>query len=412
MRVLHINGNYLDSYLHQELVAHLDNIGIENTVYVPIHEGHKGIVDSAGDAQVYTCFSKWDRFNFYKKQKKIIRTAERKFDIPSFDCIQAQTLFTDGNAAYELSKKYNIPFVVTVRNTDINVFFKYMLYLRGRGNRILSEASRIVFISEAYKKNVLQRYVRETFRGRVGNFGKKFTTIVKPIADKDDKKVSRKDIIRNKATKIPNGIDKFWLDNIYSSRDYDEAQERFVRKQLRLIYAGNIEKNKNIELTTEAVKLLRLQGWDATFTVVGSVKDERLYKSLENQIRYIPKCPKEELIGQYRKADILVMPSHAETFGLVYAEAMSQGLPVIYTREQGFDGQFLDGEVGYSVSDKDASELAERIVKIVGVGSTVSTSNTYKTMSENAMRGCRKFDWDKVAREYARVYVESCKKEI
>lgn len=40
------------------------------------------------------------------------------------------------------------------------------------------------------------------------------------------------------------------------------------------------------------------------------------------------------------------MPSHKETFGLVYAEAMSQGLPIIYTKNQGFDGQFPDGYVG------------------------------------------------------------------
>ena len=37
----------------------------------------------------------------------------------------------------------------------------------------------------------------------------------------------------------------------------------------------------------------------------------------------------------YRENDIYVMPSIIETFGLVYAEAMSQGLPVIYTRGQG-----------------------------------------------------------------------------
>jgi len=43
------------------------------------------------------------------------------------------------------------------------------------------------------------------------------------------------------------------------------------------------------------------------------------------------------------------MPSITETFGLVYAEALSQGLPVLYTRGQGFDRQFEEGEVGYAV---------------------------------------------------------------
>ena len=58
---------------------------------------------------------------------------------------------------------------------------------------------------------------------------------------------------------------------------------------------------------------------------------------------------KEELIKLYRDSHIFTMPSITESFGLVYAEAMTQALPVVYTKGQGFDGQFPDGEVGYSV---------------------------------------------------------------
>ena len=43
------------------------------------------------------------------------------------------------------------------------------------------------------------------------------------------------------------------------------------------------------------------------------------------------------------------MTSLGESFGLTYAEAMSQGVPVIYSKGQGFDGQFKEGVVGYHV---------------------------------------------------------------
>ena len=43
------------------------------------------------------------------------------------------------------------------------------------------------------------------------------------------------------------------------------------------------------------------------------------------------------------------MPSRYETFGLVYGEAMSQGLPIIYSKGQGVDGYFKEGTVGYGV---------------------------------------------------------------
>lgn len=64
------------------------------------------------------------------------------------------------------------------------------------------------------------------------------------------------------------------------------------------------------------------------------------------------------------------MPSFTESFGLVYAEAMSQGLPVIYSKGQGFDGQFAEGVVGYHVDAHDPEELCENIIKMTAEQST------------------------------------------
>ena len=50
---------------------------------------------------------------------------------------------------------------------------------------------------------------------------------------------------------------------------------------------------------------------------------------------------KSELLGIYRSSSIFIMPSTGETFGLVYIEALSQSLPVIYTKGDGVYG-FLE----------------------------------------------------------------------
>lgn len=92
------------------------------------------------------------------------------------------------------------------------------------------------------------------------------------------------------------------------------------------------------------------------------------------------------------------MPSKHETFGLVYAEAMSQGLPVIYTRGQGFDGQFEEGEVGYSVQYDSAEEIVDRIKEIL---------NNYKTISNNCVEKVDRFDWDEIARKYIEIYLKT-----
>ena len=91
------------------------------------------------------------------------------------------------------------------------------------------------------------------------------------------------------------------------------------------------------------------------------------------------------------------MPSKHETFGLVYAEAISQGLPIIYTREQGFDGQFKEGEVAYSVQYDSAEEIAEKIELII---------KDYETVSKTCIERVNRFDWNKIADKYLKIYYD------
>ena len=89
------------------------------------------------------------------------------------------------------------------------------------------------------------------------------------------------------------------------------------------------------------------------------------------------------------------MPSIRESFGRVYAEAMTQGLPVIFTRGQGFDGLFEDGAVGYAVNPLDYEEIADAIEKI---------SNRYEEMSKNCVEKCKLFDWTAIAKKLEGMY--------
>ncbi len=143
--------------------------------------------------------------------------------------------------------------------------------------------------------------------------------------------------------------------------------------------------------------MLLKRGFKVKFTVVGNIDNNQEYQKLKKHdfVTYIQHCPKEKLIQLYRKNDIFVMPSKTETFGLVYAEAMSQGLPVIYTRGQGFDGQFPEGEVGYSVPYDSPAKIAKRVRDII---------NRYDTISNNCINKVGKFNWDKIAKSYLRVY--------
>ena len=363
MRILHINCNYVATTLHQLMIEELDALGIENEVFVPIHAEADIVIQPNNDVFVAKCFDKWNRYLFDLKQAKIIRCVEKHYNVADFDLIHAYTVFTDGNCARVLSKKYNVPYVVAVRNTDVNTFFKKRVLLRNRGRKILQEASRVFFLSNAYQKEVIGTYVH---------------------------KIKQQEIIK-KSCVIPNGIDDFWFDHSFS-------QKRIIDKNnVKLIYAGGIDKNKNITATLSAMEILRSNGIETTLTVVGKIVDRTIGEIIINNphATYIEKQPKETLIDLYRKSDIFVMPSFHESFGLVYAEALSQGLPVIYSKGQGFDEQFENGYIGYAVDPKDPQSIADGILNAI---------HLYEPISDRCSKCVDRFNWDRITQKYQAVY--------
>lgn len=374
MNILHINVSYIMSALHQTMIDHLNEHDQHNKVFVPTYDKKRSIIKEKEYATILECFKKWDRLFYFKKQRKIIDAAIDTYDIGSFDLIHAYTLFTDGNTAMELSKKYGVPYVVAVRNTDVNDFFKKMVHLRAHGVKILKNAKAVFFLSPAYRDYVIEKFI--------------------PDSEKQD--------IINKSYVIPNGIDDFWLQNSLE-RDFNTFNQNISQRKLNILYVGGIDANKNVETSLKALELLQKEGWNVSFKAIGKVVEQSIYSRLLQYpfFHYEPSKEKEQLIHSYRGADIFIMPSIHETFGLVYAEAMSQGLPVIYTKGQGFDRQFEDGCVGYAVNPRSPDDIVEKIKFIV---------KDYEGISSRATDSSTIFDWHKITKRYCDIYQQSCKK--
>ena len=364
MKVLHINRNFITSALHQVMINHLDALGVFNTVFAPTDNRHLSIITPGPNVIVSECFKKNDRYFFDYKQHKIQKSLEQLINVKEYNIIHAYTLFTDGNIAMQLHKKYESPYLVAVRNTDVNDFFRRLPYLRARGIQILRNASVVFFLSEAYKNQVINKYV--------------------PV--KYQKEILEKSVI------IPNGIDDFWIQNAVVKNGREHV-ERINNNEINLICAGRIDKNKNIISTIKAIEILQRDGWKVRFTVVGKIDDKSEYLEIikSDFVHYITLQPKEKLIDIYRSNDIFVMPSYTESFGLVYAEAMSQGLPVVYTKNQGFDGQFPEGMVGFHVDAFDVNDIATAIKNIC---------LNYSSISYNCPEACKKFRWGNLVNEY------------
>lgn len=367
MKVLHINSNYLTSKLHENLIDRLEKMGITNDIYMPMKKAMQEEILYESKNSVYNpvAFYDIDKYFFSWKQYKIFKELNKSYTPGNYDRVHAHTLFTDGNIALKLKNKYNIPYVVTVRGrTDLD-FFKKRPNLRNRGRSILKNASRIVFLSENDKNEMFSKYFK--------NESKK---------------------LEEKISVIPNGIDAFWFDN--------EGTPKSIRgqKTMNFIFAGRMIKSKNIPFSVKVLNVYAEKNNLAIkLTIVGKQENRKILQEVketsEIELALIDNVDRDRLIELYRSNDIFIMPSYPETFGLVYAEAMSQGLPVIYSNKSGFNDQFKEGVVGYGVDHEDINDTCNKIEKLV---------TDYETISKNCIDKYKKFDWDTITRKYKNIY--------
>jgi glycosyltransferase involved in cell wall biosynthesis len=103
--------------------------------------------------------------------------------------------------------------------------------------------------------------------------------------------------------------------------------------------------------------------------------------------------------GQYAKADLFVLPSRRESFGLVLAEAMAAGLPVIATQVGAIPEVVKDGETGILVPPEDPSALANAVSDLLDHPRVMKDMGT-----RGRERAEKHFTWDKVAQRVVRTY--------
>jgi D-inositol-3-phosphate glycosyltransferase len=88
-------------------------------------------------------------------------------------------------------------------------------------------------------------------------------------------------------------------------------------------------------------------------------------EGLSGSVTFWPPQPHERLSTFYRAADVCVVPSRAESFGLVALEAAACGTPVVAAAVGGLTTLVDDGRTGYLVEPGDAGGFAERVAAIV-----------------------------------------------
>jgi len=171
-------------------------------------------------------------------------------------------------------------------------------------------------------------------------------------------------------TVIPNGVDT------EAFRPDPACRQRFRQEwglgdgEVLVCFVGRLDHEKGIDTLLAAMSHLGARGHATDIVIAGDGPRRAI---VENFIRHGEggrRCRLlgfvQDVRGALNAADIFVMPSRWEGFGLAAAEAMSMGLPVIATRVPGLSDLVIDGQTGLLIDRGDAVSLAEAITQLAG----------------------------------------------
>lgn len=184
-----------------------------------------------------------------------------------------------------------------------------------------------------------------------------------------------------------------------------------------ILFVGRIEPLKGVATLIEAVACLALKNLKepVRLAVIGgdpeAIEDEmsdemvRLQRlcdelTVGKMVVFLGKRGQDTLPYYYSAAEVVVMPSHYESFGMVALEAMACGTPVIASQVGGLAFLVQDGVTGYTVPAEDHVALCEKLTGLLG------EESLRQEMGRNAAAYAQNYDWEKIAQQIVEVYME------
>ena len=209
---------------------------------------------------------------------------------------------------------------------------------------------------------------------------------------------------------IPCGVDV----ELFRPRSTAPARARLgLDAEHVLLFVGRLTPIKGLETLLRALSVLRADGLSAarlTLLVVGGTKGEeagsghlrRLAHDLGigGWVDFRGPQPQAVLTDYYAAADVCLIPSRYESFGMVALEAMASGVPVIASRAGGLALTVQDGVTGRLVPEGDVAALAQAVAGLL------ADDPARHALGVRAVEWARRFAWPSVGRSLADLYAE------
>ncbi len=180
-----------------------------------------------------------------------------------------------------------------------------------------------------------------------------------------------------------------------------------------LLFVGRIQPLKAPDVLVRAAALLRRQGRERVRVAVlggpsgsGLQEPEHLQRlaaelGVADVVRFEPPTTRAVLADWYRAADLVAVPSHNESFGLVAVEAQACGTPVVAAAVGGLRTAVAEGVSGLLVPGHDPQRWAQAI------GGLLADPGRRDRMAAGALAQARRFSWDATVEETLQVYTDA-----
>ena len=166
---------------------------------------------------------------------------------------------------------------------------------------------------------------------------------------------------------------------LYSMKD---VLKKFPKAKLLIIGGGKTKSEKDIEAT-------ELERQQKIINELG----------LGESVEYLGPISQKELPQYYGAADLCVVPSYYEPFGIVPLESMACGTPVVASKTGGLKYTVLPGKTGELSAVRDYDDLANKIIQVLGKGKAFYSKNCVK-------RTRQLFSWQNIAKSYVSFFEE------
>jgi glycosyltransferase involved in cell wall biosynthesis len=188
---------------------------------------------------------------------------------------------------------------------------------------------------------------------------------------------------------------------------------RRAAKPVEVVFVGRLIDEKRVDLVLEAIHALAGSFPDLRCTVIGAgperaaLEGRAVRLGLAERVAFTGRVEGSRVYAAMKAASVLVMPSVREGFGITVAEAQACGtVPIVVRSPMSAASALVNDGVDGLVVDPTTASMAEALARLL------SDPERLASMSRNARRAARQYDWELLAGRMEEVYLHAAQRGV